>query len=209
MANNIIQSRPKLIVIDGPDGLGKTTLAESIISDLSASIVKQPSPDNIVGFIRGEVKENPNFTAMERQLLIAVSHTVDAFSRFTGSENIVMDRSYLSGLVYGKLTGVSNYNLVLIRQLLSTIYTKTMGEKYDVHIIFVTGSKRFDQPDEDFFESSIPWDQLNNDYVALYNSMVGDDKLYAFSNEEKVSLVDMTGGTKEENLNKVRKLINV
>ena len=92
--------RNKLIILEGPDGVGKSTQAKIITEALQAARVSQPSVDNCVGYIRAEAKSLKHITEFERQLLITISHTLDALSKFDGKINVVMERSYISVLIY-------------------------------------------------------------------------------------------------------------
>jgi len=199
-------AKPKLIILEGPDGVGKTTQAKRIAEVLKAKIVSQPSTDNCVGFIRAEAKNNKSFSGLERQLLIGISHTVDAFTKFRDDENVVMDRSYLSGMVYGKLTGLDGYEVALLTNILSSVYKTAMGDRYDVDVIFLTAEARLDEPDTDVFESTIQWTDLRQEYTTFFQ-YARDGRLALFSQDERVNKLSITGSTPEQVTNLILKLV--
>lgn len=199
-------AKPKLVIIEGPDGVGKTTQAKKIAEVLKANLVSQPSTDNCVGFIRAEAKNNKSFSGLERQLLIGISHTVDAFTKFKGNENVVMDRSYLSGMVYGRLTGLGGYEIALLTNILSSVYKTAMGDRYDVNVIFLTAENRFDEPDVDVFESTIKWSDLRAEYNRFFQYS-NDGRLALFAQDERVNKLSITGSTPEQVTALILKLI--
>lgn len=184
--------KPKLIVIEGPDGIGKSTQAKLLAERYLATVIRQPSTDNLVSFLRDEAKQNPDHSAFERQLMIAISHTVDAFTKFTGDVSLVMDRSYISGLVYGHLTGVSKSQMKILHSTLSSVYTSNIKDTYDVTIVFLTGDTRLDTPDNDVFEQKIQWDDLRNTYQQNYKELRRGAPS-VFSKSEKVTELKVTG----------------
>ena len=186
----------KLIVLEGPDGLGKTTHSKMLAEKFNANIIRQPSTDNCVSFIRELTKQDLGLSGFERQLLISLSHCVDAFTKFNNEENIVMDRSWLSGPVYGKLTGVDPSRLVLLETALSSIYQRAIEPKYQVSIFILTADNRFNNTDDSVFERQIKWKDLDTEYRRLHKRLTGG--VHAFSSEEQVYLIDVTGKTKEQ-----------
>lgn len=198
----------KLIICEGPDGTGKSTQAKILVEKYNARLIEQPSRDNLVWFLRKEAKENPDYTAFERQLLIAISHVTDSFTKFLGNENIVMDRSYLSGLVYGKLTGVDKAKMNLLTQVLATVY-KNAAEShgYDVSIVFFLGSDRLDKPDNDIFESTLKWGHINEHYKHMYGELLRKE-WSAFSKNEKILQIDSLLGTVTEISDRLAKALD-
>ena len=198
----------KIIVLEGPDGSGKSTQAKYLAERYNARLIEQPSRDNLVWFLRQEAKQNPNYTAFERQLLIAVSHTVDSFTKFSGNENIVMDRSYLSGLVYGKLTGVEKYEMALLTQVLATVYKNAIeNHGYEVSIVFFLGSNRLDKPDEDIFEQTLTWGHVNEHYKHMFDEL-SQGVWNAFSKNERIHQIDSLSGTVTEISDRLVKVLD-
>lgn len=179
----------KLIVLEGPDGTGKTTQARLLAEHYNAKLISQPSEDNCVGFIRKLAKFDKSFNSFERQLLIAQSHTVDAYTKFKGNGNIVMDRSYLSGFVYGELGNIPQEKIAVLSQILKNVYSDGLGDNWEVTILFFIPSQRLDKPDADIFESTIKWDDLKNVYERVYLDLQRK-AWHAFSKGENIVRVE-------------------
>ncbi len=199
--------KKRLIVLEGPDGTGKSTQAEILAKRYNGKVIKQPSDDNLVWFLRTEAKKNPNYNPFERQMLMAISHTVDSFTKFNGEETIVMDRSYLSGLVYGHLSSVGKYEMALLTQVLATVYKNAVEGKFDVSIVFFLGSDRLDKPDDDIFESTLKWGHINEHYKHMFNEL-SHQQWAAFSKDENILQVDSSTGTVTEISDRIVKALD-
>lgn len=129
---------PRLIIVEGPDGVGKTTQAKLLARAIGAKFIHQPSGEGIVGFIRDEVKHNPEFGMLERQLMHSITHIVDAFVELDGSD-VVMDRSPISALVYSIVGQLSQAHVNLIAKINFAVYQKVIQDKgYQVDMVFLT-----------------------------------------------------------------------
>jgi thymidylate kinase len=199
--------KQKLVIIEGSDGTGKSTQSKLLANKLEAELIIQPSKDNLVSFIRNEAKMNPIYSALERQLLIGISHTVDAFTLFDGERSLVMDRSYISGLVYGKRTGIEPYEMALLENILSSVYKANITHKYDVKIIFLNADNRLDIADNDVFESQINWAELSVEYTEIYRSLV-NKKRCAFSENEVVTQIQVGGKTIDQIAMEIENFVN-
>lgn len=186
--------KKRLIVLEGADGTGKSTQAEALVAHYNGKLIKQPSDDNLVWFLRAEAKKNPNYNPFERQLLMALSHTVDSFTKFNDDQTIIMDRSYLSGLVYGHLSSVGKYEMALLTQVLATVYKNAVESKFDVSVVFFLGSNRLDQPDNDVFESTLQWGAIHEHYKGMFGEL-SRREWSAFSKDEDILQVDSSAGT--------------
>jgi thymidylate kinase len=186
-------AKPKLIILEGADGLGKTTHAKMLAAHFDAKLISQPSDDTPIGFIRSEAKTNPEYTGLERQLLIGISHTYDAFSKFHGMRSIVMDRSYISGMIYGKLMGLKEANLELLTKIMSKVYHQNISDRYDTTVFFLTAKQRFNASDKDIFETRIKWDDLKREYTDFYCKSMANPQQPLFAHQELLIQHDMTG----------------
>jgi hypothetical protein len=180
----------KLVILEGPDNIGKSTQAKIISQLLCARLISQLSKSNKVSFIRNIVKQDKLLNAFERQLLAAISHTVDAFMEFDGKSNIVMDRSYISSFVYGELGGLSVSQINILYQIYHSIYYENIRNKYDVNVIFLDADNPLDEPDNDIFESA-GWDKISKKYHKIYNWCNKSD-ITLFSLNEHINVLDVT-----------------
>ncbi|GEM_PF-4259443 len=189
----------KLIILEGPDGVGKSTQAKRLCEALSAKLVVQPSGDNTLGFLRPIVKTNKNIEPFARQLLHTCSHIVDAYEDF-GPHNtaIVMDRCYASALVYGKMTGLPQEQLDILAQIHQNTYRPLIEKHgYDVHYIQFTAENPFRQADEqDVYEKAAKWHALNDEYLSLFDTLSRDNTLCA--DTETHHLVKVDGKSEDE-----------
>jgi deoxyadenosine/deoxycytidine kinase len=149
---------PKLIVLEGSDGVGKSTLAKDLyekMGSLYTRTMRQPASDSPLGFLRDVSKFDPSFGPFERQLLIACSHVWDA-ATFDQSRDVVMDRCWISGMVYGGLGGVSKENLHLLAKIYQSVYLRAL-KHYQVLIVHVNPGRTFRVPEAgDVFEKHSP-----------------------------------------------------
>lgn len=199
--------KPKLIIFESADGCGKTTQCDLLVKHLNAKLLQQPNSSNCVGFIRGLMKTCETINSDDRQYFAGFSHIVDAFTHFDGKENLVMDRSYLSALVYGKLTKATPEKLDLILKVLQKVYAENIVGKYDIHIVFLTRNARYDQADDDMFEKNTKWNDLRDEYNRLYNEML--KKEVVFVGDETVHLVDVADMSIDEIHNIIKEEIHV
>lgn len=213
---------PKLIVLEGPDSVGKTTQIKILQNKLNAKLIVQPSNDNIVGFLRNIVKNDNSLDQSTRQALHTVSHVVDAFTEFNLDkkfedqpvfngvaknyyQNIIMDRCHASTYVYGEVTGVSkslNETLLKIHQC---VYKHTL-QKFDIKIIFLDRNERMEAKLTDAFESTFNWNSLREKYKEFYD--MTKSNTFLFSQDETIARVDTTGLTMEEVTEEIMKVVD-
>lgn len=179
----------KLIVLESADNLGKSTLSKQLSIITNASIIQQPSASNTLGFLREVVKEKTSISPFERKLLHSISHTVDLYETMLNSKNnIVMDRSYISALIYGKLSGLDEYELSIIYDIHRSLYSK-LQDKYDVTICILTRSKPFASKDNSVYEQTLIWNDINNGYLKFIENQERSKQSY-FTNSEIIKLID-------------------
>lgn len=201
-----MSQKPKLIILESADGCGKTTQCEMLAKHFNASILQQPNANNCVGFIRGLMKSCETINSDDRQYLAGFSHIVDAYTKFDRKSNLVMDRCYLSALVYGKLTKSSPEKLDIVLKTLKEVYSQNILGHYDVHIVFLTRHSRYDVADNDVFEKTTKWNDLRDEYNSLYDKMSKNE--ISFIGKENIYLLDVANNTIEEVHNTILKLVN-
>ncbi|WP_175470048.1 hypothetical protein [Desulfoluna spongiiphila] len=174
-------------MLDGADNTGKSKLSENLAREINAIVIQQPSPSNSVGFLRNVVKKEQNIEPFARQLLHSISHTVDFYETMLISENtIVMDRCYISALVYGELCGLNQNQLNLIHNIHKSIYSR-LNNLFDVHIFILTKKQPFRTNDESIYEQVLNWQDINMIYQKLSRTC---DK-YFFLENENIDLIDL------------------
>lgn len=213
---------PKLIVIEGCDSTGKSTQVKILQEKLSAKLIRQPSSENIVGFLREEVKNNESLSQSTRQCLHTVSHVVDAFTefnlnktfgnglRFTGNaigyyKNIVMDRSHASTYVYGEVTGLSQDLNEILLKIHQNVYKHTLS-KYNIKIIFLDREERLEEKLTDVFEGTFNWKSLRERYLNFFEVTLKDK--FLFSETESIYKLNVTNLTIDQVSEKIMEIVN-
>jgi thymidylate kinase len=187
-------SKPKLIVLEGPDRIGKTTQLRELASRFKAKILVQPSEDNSVGYLRNIVKNDKSLLPGERQLLHTISHIFDANEQFDYKSNVIMDRCHISALVYGKITGVENNLSAMIQDIHKSAYT-AVAAVYDIHVVFMTRETPYNLQETDEFEKTINWNNLREAYETMYDVHRTRRRIFTFPEskfaQESVHRVDV------------------
>lgn len=101
------------IIIEGPDGSGKTTVAKLVASRLAAPYIRCPGSTRVGEFLRPLLKDCRNEDPIVRALLFAA---VD-YDAQREVFNAVFDRSGISGLIY-RLAAREMETVQLLRQLI-------------------------------------------------------------------------------------------
>jgi len=198
--------KQKLIVLEGPDGVGKTTQSKILANMYNAKLIVQPSQTNYVSFIRNEVKNNPSHNAFARQLLHTVSHVVDIFTEFDTTKPIIMDRCHISTYVYGRTTDMTEEQNKLLFRIHKDIYSQVIKDNFDVSIIFFGRSNKYLEDPTDQFEKMIKWDELKKQYVSFFDYLSnGDD--FVFTPSENIYYLPLCDKSTEEITSEVYKLI--
>lgn len=201
----------KLIVLEGTDGLGKSTQAKILASRLEAKTIVQPNGDNVLGFLRHEVKNNPDYKPFERQLLHTASHIVDAYTEFQSTArtllypNFIMDRCHASAYVYGVGQGMSTEQNDLILKMHQAVYKDVM-QHFDVRIVLLDAERRHVEGETDEFEKQLSWSAIRLSYRYFFDMLTTENR-YLFSPDETRSIVDVTGLNKEQVTEKIMQVI--
>lgn len=198
----------KLIVLEGSDGIGKSTQVKIISKMFNAQQIIQPSDDNCLWFLRDEVKNNEKHKPFERQLLHTCSHIVDAFSKLkniSGIQNYILDRSHASAYVYGSLQKMESYQIDLIMEIHKNVYNEVLNN-FDVEIVFLDKDCRYDPKETDKFEESIDWNKLRAYYNNFYNYLK-TSKEYLFLPKERIHQIKVDDLSVEQVTNEICKAI--
>lgn len=180
----------KLVIFEGCDGVGKSTQAGLIAEKLGANILVQPNRGGILGFLRDQVKHRHDYSALERQLLHTVTHVVDAFTVLDGKNNLVMDRSPLSALVYGEAMGLTPDQIDLLTKLNLAVYREVIDQaEYQVTVVWMLG-KSHREKDHSIYEQNVSREELKRIYMRMYHDVAWTERLYYFHPKERHILVD-------------------
>ncbi|EGU61057.1 Thymidylate kinase [Vibrio nigripulchritudo ATCC 27043] len=187
-----MKEKNKLIVLEGADGSGKTTIAQLLQDSMKAELLVQPNGSNSLSFLRRLLKSGTTeFDSFARQLLHTCSHLVDFYELIKPLDNsLIMDRSYISALVYGAAQGESATNLKILKDIHKSVYGD-LSKKYDVYIIILDRGARKHVKDSSYYESKIDLDYVESSYRNINRS---ND--YYFGSDEKIYHVKTCGDTK-------------
>lgn len=187
-----MKESPELcLIFEGADNVGKSTLIKRVVEKIEngdVSVIRQPSSNNIVGFLRKEVKENPTYNPLERQLLHTVTHLVDLCSSFnTSTPLVIMDRSPLSAFPYGKTLGLNEEEIELIYKVNILPYSAYFKQnKIRVVVVYIANEKPF-QEDESQVYKNLNWETISSEYRQL---MSGKSKVNLPSEWEVIPIVN-------------------
>jgi dTMP kinase len=99
-------ARGRLIVLEGLDGVGKSTVAAGLADRLGA--VLRTTPSEALRRLRGPVEEALGRSEEARRLFYAaatVAAMAEAEGQIAAGRTVVLDRSLLSTIAYGRLGG--------------------------------------------------------------------------------------------------------
>jgi deoxyadenosine/deoxycytidine kinase len=189
-------AKRKLIVLEGPDSVGKSVQTKILANHFNAKLIIQPSPTNSVGFLRDEVKNNPSYDPFSRQLLHTVSHIVDIFTEFDSDRDIVMDRCHISTYVYGKTSSLTDDQNNLLFKIHKETYSKVIKDNFDIIIIFLDKDIKYINDPTDEFEKTFKWKELKAHYFSFFDYLsTGND--FVFTPEESIYYLPVGDQSKE------------
>lgn len=195
----------KLIIFEGPDGVGKTTQISMLREKFNTGLLVQPNPDSLMSF-KDFVFTSKNLTPIEMQLFFALSHMYDLYEKVRSySGTLIMDRSYLSGLVYGSALGADVETLEKLALAMRDVHVKNLYD-VDVRIVFMLPKNRLNKTSDDIFEKNTKWEGLLDGYKELCRATI-ESSSGMFSSREKVLVVDNSNMTIEETHDRITKFI--
>jgi thymidylate kinase len=216
----------KLIVLEGPDGIGKSTQATILKELFDLKQIVQPNGSGIVGFLREQVKNNPSYKPFERQLLHTISHIVDAYTEFPPKpyfqttsrfshrlelkilDSFIMDRCHASTYAYGKVQKMADSEIDLLMRVHQEVYKENIGENYEPYIIFLDSFKPHKDEKTDEFEKTFSWEELKWIYRGLAEKLERKE-MFLFHPDEKVLTLDVANQTKEQVTSKILSFIDM
>ena len=200
--------KPTAIYLEGPDGLGKSTAAELLAQKLNAKLVRQPSGDNWVGYLRREVKENSAaYEPFGVQCLHTISHVVDAFTEIGDNINVVFDRSFISTFVYGKTLGLTDEQNKLLLHVHKSVYRRIFAE-WNIFYFFFDGASSFRSTPDDEFEKTVNWKNLRQNYHTFMSQHTLGSNSLLHTNERSHTVLPRAIGGPEEVVNFMLGIIN-
>lgn len=166
----------KLIVFEGPDGVGKSTLAEMLVSVMKANSIQGELlafPGNAkgeIGYLVYRLHHNPielevnEITEASLQTLHVAAH-IDAIERkiiprLREGSHVILDRYWWSTWVYGVVGGISKVSLSKLKNLETSFWGQFLPD-----IVFLVDR------DESFREEmgQRKWNKLRSEYRDLCN----------------------------------------
>jgi len=161
----------KLVILEGADGVGKSTLSHIIADKWGYASLRQPTDSPPLGFIRDIVKSTDNdMSFFNRQLLHACTHIFDLIRMGDFDQNVIMDRSPYSGLAYSH-AALFEWQYDIVKKVNLAAYHERLAKLFDqVVVLFVTTNDNL-KPDRD--EGDIYEQKLHN-MKEFYETLYGD-----------------------------------
>lgn len=184
----------KLFVLEGPDGVGKSTLAEGLIDRLNSDEIcfeRLAFPGNEAGTLGQLVYEfhhNPAHFGVKLvnpacvQILHIAAH-IDAIERYIlpalqDGKNIILDRFWWSTLVYGKVYGVNSRSLEAMLNIELIHWNEVLPTA--VFLISRPASLLQENPAD-------KWDAISTSYNELANEQRQRYPVYHINNDEDIT----------------------
>lgn len=130
------------MAIEGLDGTGKSTLAETAAERLGAQVLHSPSGGGAIGESIYKLTENRHvtMTAMARQMLHLAAHAEAYHNTIIPALNtssLIMDRNWVSTFAYGMAGGLLEAYDLEPDEWYEVVQLPTMGEKPDAVILML------------------------------------------------------------------------
>ncbi|HVB22012.1 MAG TPA: nucleotide kinase domain-containing protein [Ktedonobacteraceae bacterium] len=186
--------RGKLFIMEGPDGVGKTTLTHALteyLNSLGNHYEHFAFPGHEVGtlgYLVYDFHHNPAHFGVESvspaslQVLHISAH-IDAIERFIlptleSGRNIVLDRFWWSTWVYGKVSGISQRTLEAMLNIEFTCWNEIVPAA-----VFLVSSSIPHRKEED----ADKWEQLCTAYYELANEQMQQYPVYMINNDHDIA----------------------
>lgn len=178
--------KPMCVVVDGVDGIGKSTIAKMIADRHNFKYCPQPSPDNLVYYVRDIVKHTDAAPAIKQSLHV-LSHIVDAHYQIDGS-NLIFDRGILSTYVYSKALRLDHNIVSNLLEINSRIYNHFLEELYDYDVVFLLFDRNlsFKAEKDDRYEQLLDYRELRK----LYYEALASKNFYHTKEVRHLVMVD-------------------
>ncbi len=148
-----------IVTLDGPDGVGKSTISKRIAEDLEFAYIHYPFYENETGekitdMLSGKLPWDPLiFQCLQTCNRIQIMPHLKKLEKEYGG--VILDRCDPSTWVYGQLDGLSKE---LINQLISVL------PKADLEIIIIA-DKPYRKMGSDFYEQDSKWYKTKELYL--------------------------------------------
>lgn len=181
--------RNRIIVFEGPDNIGKSTMVDLLEKKLDAETLLQPNSCNSLGFLREKLKKGGlEIDSLARQLLHTCSHIVD-FYEFISRNNkvLLMDRCYISALIYGAADKQPVENLKILKDIHNSVYGD-LSMSFDIDLFILSSSSYKTESDGSYYEDKLDTSLINSLYREIDNDIDG----YYLGSQERIHKIDVS-----------------
>lgn len=186
----ISNSTGKLFVIEGPDGVGKTTISKNIISILRRKkipILRLSFPGNIkytLGSFVYDLHHNLHKNLIKKvtpsalQALHIAAHIDYIESRIIPElkkgTNIILDRYWWSTLIYGQVAGINEDILFNMIKLEESVW----GNVKPACIFYIAANHPFNE------QNNPDWNSIKERYESFINSPNNKNRTFTITNTD-------------------------
>lgn len=187
-----------VVIIEGPDGTGKTTVAKSLTSVHHwLHYHKQPNPEGILNHINKLVRTNTKITASERQLFHCINNCMDLYVNIPRDNYILFDRSPISTIAYGYMYGVPDHIMDPIIEIYKSVFRNKFKDTEIVYLFF-TSDEPLKIMGEDEHEKNCLFSDMVDAYNMVFESLQHGKLRNFLSRNEKMYTIDVTGLNKTQ-----------
>lgn len=179
----------KLVVIEGPDNVGKTTICRRFSAKLENLGIKNKAisfPGNRKGTLGKFIHDFHHkhatlgiekLSPTSLQLLHVAAHfdtvSEDILPALSRGKIVVLDRFWWSTYVYGKISGVNEDVLEKIIELEELAWKKLVPD----HVFLLTNQQPFNE------ETTQQWNSLRDEYLSLSEKQESKLNIHRIQNE--------------------------